>query len=195
MLQFVARAIFDICLSNSIILEVSWLPRHMNPVSDFYTKEFDFDDWGVSDFIFSFFSQKWCPFSVDRFADHKNAKLQNFNSEFWCPGTSGVDAFAYDWRSDLNWLVPPVCLIPRVLKHLVNCRARGVLVVRKWESSLFWPMIIDLQSGVYRSFILEVVEYSKPANFFVPGSDSASIFAVTPFVSDVLVMKVDGSLS
>ena len=62
MLQFVARAIFDICLSNSIILEVAWLPRHMNQVSDFNSKELDFDDWGVSDFIFSFSVKSGAPF-------------------------------------------------------------------------------------------------------------------------------------
>ena len=144
---------------------------------------------GASRISFLAFSAKsGAPFMLTGLQIIKILNCKTLIPNFWCPGTSGVDAFAYDWRSDLNWLVPPVCLIPRVLKHLVNCRARGVLVVPKWESSLFWPMIIDLQSGVYRFFILEVVEYSKPANFFVPGSDSASIFAETPFVSDVLVM-------
>ncbi|MEW8542467.1 MAG: reverse transcriptase domain-containing protein [Candidatus Thiodiazotropha sp.] len=193
LLQSVARAIFDICFTNNIILEVSWIPRHMNQVSDFYSREFDFDDWGVSDLVFEFFSRKWGPFSIDRFADHKNTKLQVFNSKYWCPGTSGVDAFSFDWHSEFNWLVPPVCLIPRVLKHLLNCRARAVLVVPKWESSLFWPMIIN-QSGKFRSYIQDVVQYSRPSNFFVPGSDSNSIFAITPFVSDVLVMRIDGTL-
>lgn len=37
------------------------------------------------------------PHTVDRLADSNNKKLNRFNSKFFTPGTSGVDAFAYTY--------------------------------------------------------------------------------------------------
>ena len=64
-----------------------------------------------------------------------------FYSKFWCPGTEGVDAFSADWAGENNWLVPPVYLISHVTFHLEACSACGVLVVLKWPSAVFWPII------------------------------------------------------
>ena len=193
-LQLLARKIFDFCLIRDIVLELAWLPRELNQISDFYSKQFDYDDWGVSDSIFSLFDKKWGPFSCDRFADQFNSKLENFNSKYWCPNTSGVDAFAFDWHADYNWLVPPIHLVPRVLMHMFLFRAKGALVVPKWESSFFWPLLVESRTGIFRKFVLEAVEYSKPSGFFKSGSDVNSIFAANPFPSNVIVLKLDGAL-
>ena len=194
LLQLLAREIFDFCIVHDIVLELAWLPRELNQVSDFYSKQFDYDDWSISDLIFEFFNKKWGPFSCDRFADQTNAKVVKFNSKYWCPRTSGVDAFAFDWHLDYNWLVPPISLVPRVLAQLALFRAKGVLVVPKWESSFFWPLLVEGCTRNFRKFVLEVVEYSNPSNFFKAGSDGNSIFASNPFPSNVIVAKLDGAL-
>ena len=194
LLQLLAREIFDFCMIHNVVLEITWVPREMNQVSDFYSKQFDHDDWAISDLVFEFFSKKWGPFSCDRFADNTNAKLENFNSKYWCPNTCGVDAFAFNWSLDNNWLVPPVYLVPRVLSQLALFSAKGVLVVPKWESSFFWPLLVDNKTGSFRKFVLEAVEYSNPSNFFKPGSNQNSVFACNPFPSNVLVAKLDGHL-
>jgi hypothetical protein len=190
-LQNLARKIFDRLMKFQILLEVSWIPRDMNSLADAYSKEVDWDDWGVNHIIFSYFNSKWGPFDIDRFAHQSNTKLQCFNSFYWCPGTSGVDAFAFNWEGVNNWLVPPVRLVTKVLKHLITCKAHGTLVVPKWESSMFWPFIIEPHNGQFKYFIKDFVEYQKPTNFFTPGSVKDSVFAVSPFVSNVLVLKVD----
>ena len=106
-----------------------WIPRDLNVQADFYSKIFDFDDWSVALHMFCFFNQKWGPFSIDKFADSNNHRLDNFNSRFWTPGSKGVDAFAFDWSKDNNWLVPPIHLVYRVLNHLRICKGTGVLIV------------------------------------------------------------------
>jgi hypothetical protein len=60
---------------------------------NFSARFFDFDDWGISDKIFSFFSKLWGPFTCDVFANSDNHKVDKFYSQFWTPGTAGVDAF------------------------------------------------------------------------------------------------------
>ena len=71
----------------------------------------------------------------------------------------------FDWHLDYNWLVPPISLVPRVLAQLALFRAKGVLVVPKWESSFFWPLLVEGCTRNFRKFVLEVVEYSNPSNF------------------------------
>ena len=120
----------------------------------------------------------------------ENKKVEQFNSQFWCPGTASIDAFAYDWSHDINWLVSPVYLIPQVLKYMRNCKAKGTLVVPKWESALFWPCLVD-SGGQFHSYISDFVEYVKPKNIFVSGSHKESIFSKSPFISNVLIMCID----
>ena len=88
-----------------------------------------------------------------------------FNSKYWCPRTSGVDAFAFVWHSDYNWLVLPISLVPRALAQMALFRAKGELVVPNWESSFFWPLLVEGCTRSFRKFVLGVVEYSNPSNF------------------------------
>ncbi|CAC5404855.1 unnamed protein product [Mytilus coruscus] len=69
--------------------------------------------------IDTFQDSMYGPHSVDRFADSNNKKIELFNSRFYTPGSSGVDAFSFDWKEDNNWLVPPIHLVCRVIKHCI----------------------------------------------------------------------------
>lgn len=101
--------------------------------ADFYSKLFDWHDWRVADSIFEYFQNRWGPYGVDRFADNVNTKAVTFNSQFWCPGTASARAFAFDWSGGSNWLVPPVYLVPKVIKHIFMCGGKGTFVIPKWE--------------------------------------------------------------
>jgi len=57
-------------------------------------------------------------------------------------------------------------------------------------SALFWPCIA-LNNGEFQWDVREKIEYVKPKNFFVTGSQKESIFVKSPFISNVLVLKID----
>ena len=57
-----------------------------------------------------------------------------------------------------------------------------VYSVPKWESNFFWPSLVDVQTGTYKKFISEVVEYSNPSNFFVAGSQQNSFLLLLFFL-------------
>jgi hypothetical protein len=40
----------------------------------------------------------------------------------------------------------------------------------------------------FNSFVVDKMEFQKPNNFFVVGSDKNSIFAQSPFISNVLAL-------
>ena len=122
-LQSLALEIFASCATNSISLEMKWIPRDLNTVADCLSRIIDFDDYALNDDIFRMLDVRWGPHSVDRFACNYNTKLARFNSSFYQPRTEAVDAFTQDWKYDNNWLVRPVSLIVKVINHLKLCKA------------------------------------------------------------------------
>lgn len=194
-LQENALHIFHLCLSNNILLDDEWIPRDLNSHADYLRKFFDFDDWGIFQNIFNYFNLLWGSFTCDRFADSRNKKVSFFNSKYFTPETSGVNAFAYDWSGYNNWLVPPINLVSKCIKHMQLCGAKGTLVVPKWKSAMFWPMLVNKFTDTFERFILEFREYEKPTIFFVKGSHENSVFAQKPLNSNVLVLLLDCSLT
>ncbi len=152
-LQQLSQDIFHTCLNNNIILEVDWIPRSKNEQADFISRLIDIDDWEISPGLFQIINDTWGPFTTDCFACYYNTKLPRFFSRFWNPGSTAVDAFAQNWANENCLLVPPVVLIPSVLKHLYSCKSKGALVFPWWPSSPFWPILWSC----YKAWIKEVI--------------------------------------
>ena len=60
---------------------------------------------------FRILDKLWGSHTFDRFASATNKQCEQFNSRFWCPGSAGVNALAYDWSGENNWVNPPVGLM------------------------------------------------------------------------------------
>ena len=90
-----------------------------------------YDDWETTDPLFSYLIRLWDPYTVDRFADNCNAKVQHFK----------LLAFEYFESRRFfnmlgnNYLVPPVYLLPKVIKHLRVSKTQGTLIVPNWSSA------------------------------------------------------------
>ena len=102
-LHDIALTIFKFCRSKNILIAVEWIPRSLNDKADCVSKIIDWDDWGVSQHFFNSLDVVWGRHTIDRFASFTNRKCVRFNTKFWTPGSLGIDAFAYDWRGELNW--------------------------------------------------------------------------------------------
>ena len=83
-----------------------WIPRSQNEQADFLSLIFDSDDWGLSPLSFHRIDLVWGPHSVDRFANHVNAKLSRFNTRFWNPGSQGINAFVMNWDGEKQLCMP-----------------------------------------------------------------------------------------
>ena len=140
-LHHIALNIFEHCQKFNIALSPQWIPREQNHDADFYSKMKDTDSWSIDNESFNFIQQRFGPFHVDRFADNLNAKLPRFNSKFYCPRTSHVNAFTAHWGGVNNWICPPISCIPEVLQHLHTCKAYGTLVIPHWPSAYWWPLV------------------------------------------------------
>ena len=140
-LQKIAIEIYNICIINNIILYPAWVPREYNTIADSISKQHDSDNWSIDPETFSYIKSVYGHFTADRFSDDLNKKVEKFNSKVFCPNTAAVNAFSCNWENDFNWLCPPIYLIGKTIRHLKNCKGKGVLFVPMWKSSYFWPML------------------------------------------------------
>ena len=143
-LQKVAVDIFRLCFALGISLDSQWLPREENVRADLLSRFIDRDDWSLNPAVFRFLDARSGPHPVDRFSSHFNSQVARFNSKYFSPGCSAVDALAQDWGSDNKWLCQPVYLIIASVKHLCCHKGVGTLVIPEWPSAAFGVSCIVL---------------------------------------------------
>ena len=87
--------------------------------------------------------------SVDRFASRNNVQVQSrsYYSKFFEQEAEGLDAFSCQWKFtrdgvlENNWVHPPYALAGRVIWHFLQCKAQGTLILPRWSSASWWPLL------------------------------------------------------
>jgi ribonuclease HI len=137
-----ALALLHRCIELQITLTAVWLPREANALADALSRRPHASEWCLHPRLFDCVSYYFGGLTVDLFASAATAQLPRFYSEYWCPGTRGLDAFRVDWsRSGRNWINAPFALLPRVLTKLYEDRAAAVVLVPIWPSRPWWPLL------------------------------------------------------
>ena len=191
-LQVEALAIFSICVGNRIRMEPEWVPREQNQLADYYSRLVDFDDYRLNPAIFEWLNSVWGPYTIDRFASAHNAQLGRFNSRFGTPGSEAVDTFTCDWSGENNWWFPPVCLVPRTIRHAQRTKAFGTLIVPQWLSAPFWPILFPNGYDPVQ-FIMDWVELPMMGELILPGLSGANLFNGPPN-TPVLAIQINCAL-
>ena len=113
--------------------------------------EMDRDDWRLRESAFQWIQgMVWTVLGaeavVDRMATRANRRLQRYNSVSSVdPEAESFSAFAVDWSEvDISYCFPPFALIPRVLQHIRECRAKAVVVVPDWPSQAWWRDLVSM---------------------------------------------------
>ena len=173
---------------------MEWIPRSLNEKADYISRIKEFDDWMVNPQFFWWIDSLWGHHTVDRFAHIDNTQLLVFNSRFWRPGSAAVDAFTVDWAGEINWWVPPVHLVSRMLRHAEVCRARGTLVVPAWKLAPFWPLLCP--DGCHLTpFVHQWLIFPFYSSFFLPGKSGNNIGDSMTTDSIILCLWLDFSVA
>ena len=188
-LQQEAPAIFDISITQQVRIEPEWIPSEDNQQVDFISRIIDYDDWSLLPTPFRELDQKWGPHTIDRFVSYFNTQLPRFNSRFWNPNSEGMDAFTCDWQGENNWWCPPVYLVPRVLRHAQLTKACGTLLVPKWPSAPFWPMLFNNLGEDRFTGLLDTKIIDKLRVVICPGKSRSNLFKGNPN-TDLLAMRL-----
>ena len=170
-LQEMAVLISQMLMTYSISLIPVWIPRELNTLADELSRDVpDNDDWQITIDMFRFLTDKWGMCTVDRFASSHNAKCRRFNSKVLMCGTKAVDSMSIHWGQEMNWVVPPPKIAAAVIRKMIAEMASCILVVPKWESAPYWPMLM------YTNFVADQFDFRKKNEHVCPGNGRNGIF-------------------
>ena len=181
-----ALQLFNILREYKIRLNVAWIPRTLIEQADYFSRFTDHDDWGVQPQVVQELERRWGKVDIDRFADATNTHCHRFNSRFWAPKTEAVDAFTQAWSRDHNLLIPPIYLIPKVLKYMAICSAKGIMVFPRWEASSYWPEVVRLLAD-RSQFVLNFVYLG---NIFRQGRNVNSVFGSQQWKGSAMALSL-----
>ena len=144
-LDIVARTIHIEALEANITLSakyiagtLSWRADHLSRVRSTY-------QWRLHPNLFQMLDMVWGPHHIDRFASITSIQLPVYNSLYWDPQTSGVDALAQkNWGTINNFVKAPFALIPKILNIIREQKAVATLIAPKWVGQPWFQQLMDL---------------------------------------------------
>jgi len=102
-----------------------------------------------------------------------------------------VNAFSISWEGENNFLVPPVYLVPRVLKHMQVSKCEGTLVVPYWPSAIFWPAIVKENNSFYE--FVKDYRFDDSKDCLQLGNHKNALLGSSRCKSLLLSLKIDFS--
>ena len=129
-------------------LEVTatYLPGVLNVKADKMSRiTHDNMEWKLDSSAFHDVTQLWDVPDIDLFASRLNAQLDRYVSWKHDPGASHVDAFTLPWATySLAYAFPPFSCISRSLKKIRDDAAEAVIVVPRWTSQPWFPLLLRM---------------------------------------------------
>ena len=151
------------------------MPREWNQTADAISRKIDTDDWQLNPEAFKSIDDMWGPHTVDCFASAANTQLEHFNSRLAELGSEVVDTFTTDWGGRKQLVVPPLCLVPRMIQHARVCRAMGTLVVPLRQSAPYWPNLWS-EEGKFQNFVQQWCDLPLSRDLFCPTPSGSVLF-------------------
>lgn len=121
--------------------------------ADALSRHLDKTDCKLNPVVFAALCARFGAVQVDRFATAASAQwLGGSRLPYWglfADGlAAGVDSLSADWRGVFNYAFPPVKLVGDVLRLVEEQRARVLLIVPRWESRWWWPVLERMASVI-----------------------------------------------
>ena len=178
-LQKLAVEIFQACKTKNINLTLGWRPRgdELVRIADQGSKSFDpsavsldFDSFVK---ILDFISPQ--EIAVDCMANEWNRKASVFFSKNEESGSSGRNFFAQPLNNRRYFYIfPPPSLVSASIIHFYRFKARGVLVVPVWFSSVYWNNILE-DGSLFSAWVQKWMIF-KPSGFISDPAIVSSTF-------------------
>lgn len=184
-----AVAVYKLCRELNIRLSVQWVSRDENTEADELSRIDDPNDYMLDPACFNYIDVSWGPHTVDRFASVQTKQLARYCSRYRNPGCEAVDAFTVSWSKENNWIFPPPYLIPRILKHMSAGYEDGTLLVPRWPSAIWWPLLVDT-NGSWRAFVTNSMTFDPYEGIFLSGSAASNIFTTSIPSFQILALRI-----
>jgi len=149
-----------------IYCRATYIRSKDNVEADRLSRVTDPTDWSVSAALWRKIVKRFGLPSVDRFATASNALCPRYNSRDFDPASLG-DCLLSSWSGELNWMNPPWALISRVISKIIAEQAPTVLLLPRWETAPWWPLVLH-HSSILWDILEPPVMYVMSSNPVVP---------------------------
>ena len=144
-LDMIARTIHIEAMEANITLSAKYLAGSLNWRADYLSRVRSTYEWRLHPNLFKLLDRVWGPHHIDRFGSITSTQLPVYNSLYWDPHTSGIDALSQtDWGNMNNYVNPPFALIPKVLNIVKEQKAVATLIAPKWIGQPWYQKLIEL---------------------------------------------------
>ena len=141
-LNQIATAIWAEALHNHVSISCCHIAGIDNTGADHLSRLHDRHEWQLNPRLFHLLDGMWGPHTVDRFASILTAQLDKFNSRYYHPLASGVDALTQqDWSENNNFVNAPFRLIPQILEILKVQRADATIIAPMWKAQPWYERL------------------------------------------------------
>jgi hypothetical protein len=122
---------------------------------------------------------------IDLFANSANRKCVRYMTLGQDAGAVGRDAFSLDWKGYFFFIHPPIPLIPRCIRKVIQNGTKAIMVVPAWQGQPW--------SELLRQITLRQVDLGKSTDILQPGPHMMRAGTQLP-PGTLLMCHVDGSI-
>ena len=141
----VSGHIWEWAIARDIWLFAAYIPGDSNVVADFHSRCFhENKEWALKEKVFALLKHIYGLPGIDLFASSTNAKMPVYISWLPDPNAFAVDAYTVSWQDIKFYAFPPFSLIPRVLAKIIQDKATGILIIPKWTTQSWFPLMLTL---------------------------------------------------
>ena len=169
-----AVQMWEMATNKGCLLDAVHVPGVYNQ-SDVLSRRF-VAEWKLRRQTFLSITRSLGPCTLDLFASAQTKQLPRYVTWRFDPQAAGTDAFLIPWAKERLWAFPPVALIGRLLRRLMEEGGSMLLLTPDWPSQPWWPTLLGLTSK-------EPLRVSHPSLLTTPDSRSTS----SPPFSEALV--------
>jgi hypothetical protein len=146
-----ARRIWEVCESHSILLRAEYHPGEINQLADQLSRtEWERADWMLHPHLFKAADTLWGPLTIDMFASAGNHQVPRYFSRGEDPFAEATDALRQVWTGLDAYANPPFSLFGVILRKIEQEAATVVLILPEWRTAAWWPLLYPLLIDVPR---------------------------------------------
>ncbi len=143
----VARNIWLWAWQRNLWLTCAHIPGVSNDVADRASRHFRLEtEWQLAPDVF--LAIKHCfpqvAIDTDLFATRNNAQLDRYIAWKPDPHAFAIDALSISWTELQAYAFPPFSLIPRVLQKIISDKATLIVIVPRWPTQAWYPLLLHL---------------------------------------------------
>lgn len=144
----ITQQLWQWCEMRKIIVHADYIRSCENVVADAESRRSHPDiEWELSPDAYSKIVKHFGVPCIDLFASRINHKCEKYISWHRDPDAFAINAFTLSWTNFFFYAFPPVSIILKTLRKIINDDATGIVVVPQWPTQPWYPLFKRLLSS------------------------------------------------